>query len=56
MRDGERQVTDGPFAETKEFLAGVYLIEAEDLDGAIDVAARMPSAEYGATEVRPVWG
>ncbi len=56
VRDGERQVTDGPFAETKEFLAGVYLIEAEDLDGAIDVAARMPSAEYGATEVRPVWG
>ena len=56
VRDGERQVTDGPFAETKELLAGVYLIEAEDLDGAIDVGARMPSAEYGAIEVRPVWG
>ena len=52
----DRAVTDGPFAETKELLAGVYLIEAEDLDGAIDVGARMPSAEYGAIEVRPVWG
>ncbi|MBB3382793.1 MULTISPECIES: YciI family protein [unclassified Rhizobium] len=47
-------VTDGPFAETKEHLAGFYLIEAVDLDGAVDIAKRIPSARYGAVEIRPV--
>ncbi len=54
VRDGQRIVTDGPFAETKEHLAGYYLIEAADLDSAIDVAARIPDARLGAVEVRPI--
>jgi hypothetical protein len=56
VREGETQVTDGPFAETKEYLAGYYLIEAPDLDKALDWAARIPSSAYGSTEVRPMWG
>jgi hypothetical protein len=56
VRDGETQITDGPFAETKELLAGFYLVEAEDLDKALEYAARMPNAVYGSVEVRPVWG
>ncbi len=56
VRDGETQLTDGPFAETKELLAGFFLVEAADLDTAVDYAARMPSSEYGSIEVRPVWG
>lgn len=54
--DGKRTVTDGPFAETKEQLAGFYLIEAQDLDEAIRVAADIPPARAGAAsiEVRPV--
>jgi hypothetical protein len=56
VRDGETQITDGPFAETKEYLAGYFLIEAEDLDTALKWAARIPSSNYGSTEVRPVWG
>jgi hypothetical protein len=56
VRDGERQVTDGPFAETKEYLAGYFLIDVDDLDAALDWAARIPSAEYGSVEVRPMWG
>ena len=55
VRDGETQVTDGPFAETKEYLAGYYLIEAPDLDTALEWAARIPSADYGSVEVRPMW-
>jgi hypothetical protein len=54
VRDGERVVTDGPFAETKEALGGYYLIEADSLDEALDWAARIPSARDGAIEVRPV--
>ncbi len=54
MRSGKRLVTDGPFAETKEQLAGYYLIEAKDLDEAIAIAARVPSARLGSVEVRPV--
>ena len=54
LRDGERLVTDGPFAETKEQLGGYYLIEAENLDRAIEAAARCPGAEYGSMEVRPL--
>jgi hypothetical protein len=56
VRDGEAQVTDGPFAETKEYLAGYYLVEASDLDAALEWAAKIPSAAYGSVEVRPMWG
>jgi hypothetical protein len=56
VRDGETQTTDGPFAETKEYLAGYYLIDASDLDAALEWAARIPSATYGSVEVRPLWG
>ena len=52
--DGETLVTDGPFAETKEALGGYYLIEARDLDEAIDAAARIPGARRGSIEVRPI--
>lgn len=55
VRDGKRVVTDGPFAETKEQLGGYYLIEAADLDEAIAIAARIPSARFGSIEVRPVF-
>ena len=56
VRGGETQLTDGPFAETKEYLAGFYLIDAGDLDDALGWAARIPSATYGSVEVRPMWG
>ena len=56
VRGGESQITDGPFAETKEDLAGYFLIEAEDLDRALEWAAKVPSSEFGSTEVRPMWG
>ena len=54
VRDGDRLVTDGPFAETREVLGGYYLIEVESLDEALDWAARIPSARHGQVEVRPV--
>lgn len=54
IRNGETLLTDGPFAETKEQLGGYYLIEAEDADRALAIAARIPSARYGSIEVRPV--
>ena len=54
VRDGQRLVTDGPFAETKEQLGGYYLIEAASLDDALDWAAKVPSARLGTVEVRPV--
>jgi hypothetical protein len=54
VRDGKRLVTDGPFAETREQLGGYYLVEAKDLDEAIGIAARIPSAKVGTIEVRPV--
>ncbi len=54
VRDGKRLVTDGPFAETREQLGGYYLIDANDLDEAIAVAARIPGARMGTIEVRPV--
>ncbi len=54
LRGGERLLTDGPFIETKEHLLGFYLIEADDLDTAIDWAARMPHIRHGSVEVRPV--
>ena len=55
VRDGKRVVTDGPFAETREQIGGYFLIEAKDLDEAIDIAARIPGARIGTVEVRPVW-
>ncbi len=53
--DGQTVATDGPFAETKEALGGFYLIDARDLDEAIEVAARIPAATNGSIEIRPVW-
>ncbi|HTB19947.1 MAG TPA: YciI family protein [Bryobacteraceae bacterium] len=54
VRDGKRQVTDGPFAETREQLGGFYLIEAKDLDEALAIAEQVPSARIGSIEVRPL--
>jgi hypothetical protein len=54
VRDGETQITDGPFAETKEFLGGYYIIDAPDLDTALQQAARVPNVHYGSIEVRPI--
>jgi hypothetical protein len=54
VRDGEQLVTDGPFAETKEQLGGYYLIEAESLDDATRWASKIPGAQHGSIEVRPV--
>jgi hypothetical protein len=54
VRNGKVMITDGPFAETKEQLAGFYLIDAADLDEAIQVAAKIPPAREGSVEVRPV--
>jgi hypothetical protein len=53
-RDGKTLTTDGPFAETKEQLGGFYLVNASDLDEAIQIAARIPGAAHGSIEVRPV--
>ena len=55
VRDGKTLTTDGPFAETREQLAGYYLIEAKDLDAALAIAARIPGARVGSIEVRPIW-
>ena len=54
LRDGERVVTDGPFAETKEQIGGIFLTELPDLDEAIRIAALVPAADYGSMEIRPV--
>ena len=54
VRGSERVVTDGPFAETKEQLGGFYMIEVDNLDDAIEAAARCPGAELGTMEVRPI--
>lgn len=54
VRNGKVTVTDGPFAETKECLAGFYLMEARDLNEAIQLASRIPGARFGSVEVRPV--
>ncbi|WKA27452.1 YciI family protein [Bradyrhizobium roseum] len=55
VRDGKTLTTDGPFAETREQLGGYYLVEAKDLDEALAIAARIPSARIGSIEVRPIW-
>jgi hypothetical protein len=54
VRQGKRSVLDGPFAETKEQLGGYYLVEANDFDEALALAARIPSARWGSIEVRPI--
>ena len=54
VRGGKVSITDGPFAETKEQLGGYYVIEADNLDRAIEAAARCPGAAYGSIEVRPI--
>ena len=54
VRNGKMSVVDGPFAETKEALAGFYLIDARDLNDAIQVAAKIPPAREGSIEVRPI--
>jgi hypothetical protein len=54
VRDGQAMTSDGPFAEAKELLAGFFLLECESMDRAVDVAARVPEAEFGLVEVRPV--
>src|SRR5439155_16074952 len=54
VRNGKSMITDGPFAETKEQLAGYYLVEASDSEEAIGIAARSPGARYGSIEVRPI--
>ena len=53
VRNGKTLTTDGPFAETKEQLSGFYLVEAKDVDEAIKIASRIPSARHGSIEVRP---
>ena len=54
VRDGQRLVTDGPFAETREQLGGYFLVDAKDLDEAIEIAGRIPGARKGTVEIRPV--
>jgi hypothetical protein len=54
VREGKRVVTDGPFAETREVLGGFYLIDVENLDEAIRIAARTPGSRFGTIEIRPV--
>ena len=56
VRNGKRQVHDGPYAETKEFLAGIGIIDVPDLDAALEWAARHPAAAYASVEVRPLLG
>ena len=56
VRNGKRQVQDGPYAETKEFLAGIGIIDVSDLDAALEWAARHPAAAYASVEVRPLLG
>src|ERR1700683_2773739 len=54
VREGKRLVTDGPFAETREHLGGYFLVNARDLDEAIEMAARIPGAKVGTVEIRPM--
>lgn len=54
VREGKSHITDGPFAETKEQLGGYYLVEATDLEDAIEIASNVPIAKFGTIEVRPV--
>ena len=53
VRDGRVLITDGPFSDTKEYLAGLFVIECEDLEAALEIAARVPLARHGSVEIRP---
>jgi hypothetical protein len=55
VREDQLVIADGPFAETKEQIAGFYLVDCNDLDEAIEIASKIPSAGWGTIEVRPVW-
>jgi hypothetical protein len=55
VNDGDVLTSDGPFAETKEQVGGYFLVDCKDLDEAIEIASKMPSASHGAVEVRPIW-
>jgi hypothetical protein len=55
VRDGKRQITDGPFAETTEQLGGYYIVDVDNLDDALEIAASLPPAEKGTVEVRPLF-
>ena len=55
VRQGDLVIADGPFAETKEQIAGFYLVDCKDLDEAIEVASKIPAAQWGSIEVRPLW-
>jgi hypothetical protein len=55
VRDGETLVTDGPYAEVKEALGGYYVLECDTIDEAVDYAGRIPGAQHGAVEVRPIY-
>ena len=55
VRDGETLVSDGPYAETKDFVGGFVIVECDDLDEAIAIAAGHPYARWGGVEIRPVW-
>jgi hypothetical protein len=55
LRDGDRLVTDGPYAEVKEALGGFFILECDSIDEACRLAAKIPAAEHGAVEVRPVY-
>jgi hypothetical protein len=55
VREGDLVIADGPFAETKEQIAGFFLVDCQDLDEAVEVASKIPAAQYGMIEVRPVW-
>jgi len=54
VRDGKRLITDGPYAETKEYLGGYYIIDCATLDEALELTAQCPGAKYGSVEVRPL--
>jgi hypothetical protein len=56
VRDSKTLTTDGPFAETKEQLGGVFIFDCKDLDEAIEWASKIPTARYGSIEIRPLWG
>ena len=55
IQNGRTVITDGPFAETKEALTGFYLVDVADLDEALELASRIPGANWGSIEVRPIW-
>ena len=55
VREGRTIVTDGPYAETKEALGGYYLVDTKDIDEALELAGRIPGAQWGTIEVRPIW-